>query len=103
MKTIVLDGKEMLTRHQLHEYIARRLCFPEHYGNNLDALHDCLGEIAEPTLLVLYNADAMTEALGHYGTLLLKVLSLSSKENPNIRFEIDCTAVICDYMPSDGE
>ena len=103
MRKLTLDCTQIGTKAGLHLQLTELLDLPEYYGNNLDALHDCLGEIAEPTLLVLYNADAMTEALGHYGTLLLKVLSLSSRENPNIRFEIDCTAVICDYMPSDGE
>lgn len=43
----------------LHRLIAQCLNFPDWYGNNLDALFDCLTCVSEPTCLVLegWNPD----------------------------------------------
>ena len=37
----------------LHYFIAQALMFPDYYGNNLDALADCLGDIDTPTKVVI--------------------------------------------------
>lgn len=42
---------------QLHQLLAEKLCFPEWYGHNLDALYDCLTELPSPTQLHLCNWD----------------------------------------------
>ncbi|NLY87870.1 MAG: barstar family protein [Clostridiales bacterium] len=55
--------------------------FPDYYGGNLDALHDCLGDISEKTHLIIQYCSEMEVALGEYGSALLKVLILSAEEN----------------------
>lgn len=82
MRTIVLDGEQMNDRGQAHDYLVRRLALPDHYGRNLDALHDVLGDIAEPTRLVLYRTSALIDHLGPYGVALLRVLRISARQNP---------------------
>ncbi len=42
-----------LSREELHQVIAEKLNFPSWYGNNLDALYDCLTDLEEDTHLVL--------------------------------------------------
>ena len=43
---------------KLHARLAKSLRFPEHYGANLDALHDLLTESAEPrTVVFRHGAD----------------------------------------------
>ena len=42
----VLDGGSVGNRETLHRVLAAGLQFPDWYGGNLDALHDCLTEIA---------------------------------------------------------
>ena len=37
----------------LHFFIAQALMFPDYYGNNLDALADCLSEVSVPTKVVI--------------------------------------------------
>ena len=53
MKQITIDCSAIENKDQLHDAFSRALCFPAHYGGNLDALHDCLTEIAEPTRISL--------------------------------------------------
>ena len=69
----ILDGKKMVSREETHVYLKETFGFPEYYGKNLDALHDCLTEMADVEVEVV-NADDMLAALGRYGELLLKVL-----------------------------
>ena len=50
-----IDCAVIATRQEFHRIMAQTLGFPEWYGNNLDALYDCLGDIREKTHLVLKN------------------------------------------------
>ena len=89
MKTVVIDGRHCKTREQTHEYLAKQSCFPPYYGKNLDALHDVLTSICEPThFLVRYSAEIKTN-LGNYGKTLLHVFEESAGENKNITAEIE--------------
>ena len=49
MNEIILDGRLMVENP--HEYIKEQLEFPDYYGNNLDALYDCLGEVTAQKLM----------------------------------------------------
>ena len=89
MKTIVLDGAEMLTKEAIHAYLAQRLELPDYYGRNLDALYDCLTERGEATLLVLYRGEAMIAALGEYAKALTDTIREAAVENPKLVFAVD--------------
>lgn len=84
MKTVVLDCREMTDRRAAHEYLAKKLSFPDYYGHNLDALHDCLGDINEEICIVIYRPSEMYEALGQYAEIMADVLRMSGEENPFI-------------------
>ena len=45
MKQIVLDGNILADATLVHDYLKEILEFPEYYGKNLDALHDCLTDL----------------------------------------------------------
>ena len=81
-----LNGRRMDTREHAHAHLSRRLHLPDYYGNNLDALSDCLGEIAEPTRILLRNAACLREQLGGYGERMLAVFADAAERNPNITF-----------------
>lgn len=49
----VLDVSACETAEDLHRALAEGLRFPAWYGGNLDALHDCLTDLNEPTELVV--------------------------------------------------
>jgi len=69
----ILDGKKMVSREETHQYLKETFGFPEYYGKNLDALHDCLSEMTDVEIEV-QHAEEMLTALGRYGELLLRVL-----------------------------
>lgn len=54
MREIIIDC-EGLSRDQLHPLFAQKLSFPSWYGNNLDALYDCLTDLEEDTHLIAQN------------------------------------------------
>ena len=70
---IVLDGKRMTERAELHAELKRKLSLPDYYGNNLDALNDCLGERRERELVVIEDAGAFLEDCGVYGLKLMRL------------------------------
>jgi len=82
MKTVTLDCRGFVPRSALHKAFAEALSFPHHYGNNLDALHDCLTSLPEETDLTLLNWSAAETELGRYAATLKRVLEDSAQENP---------------------
>lgn len=72
---IILDGNQMIGRRQIHDELRQKLSLPDYYGNNLDALNDCLGERTERELIVIQSAGAFLQRSGEYGWTLLKLLN----------------------------
>lgn len=75
MKTVFLTGDNLT-----HDALARAFGFPEYYGRNLDALHDCLCEIGEETAIVMTDMDEENPQARPF----LDVLADSARENPRL-------------------
>ncbi len=89
MRQIILDASHMTDRQTTHEYIADQFQFPDYYGHNLDAFHDMLTEIFEPTLIKIEHSECIETQLGNYGLVLLDVLRDSAIENSYLKLEIE--------------
>ncbi len=87
-RTFVLNGRRMKTREITHAYLKRKLKLPDWYGNNLDALCDCLSEFGEPTIILIRHTDALKEQLGVYGDKLLSAFAAMTGENTNLRLVV---------------
>ena len=83
MKGITLDGRRMKTREGTHAYLARKLSLPAYYGGNLDALHDCLGDMNGVTVTFRYSRP-VKKRLGAYGEALCGVFLAAARENGGI-------------------
>ena len=81
---VYLSGKVMISRAAAHDHLAERLCLPDYYGRNLDALYDLLMEIDGQTEIVLEEPASVVEQLGRYGEALLRTLQEAAEENPNL-------------------
>ena len=82
MKTIRLDVTNIETVRAMHIYIRYRMDFPAYYGCNLDALHDMLTELAEPTQIVLCGMDRAGEEVKRWIPAFLRAAEDAAQENP---------------------
>ena len=57
MKRIELDFSKCTDRSEVHAYLKEQFGFPDYYGNNLDALFDVLGDIAEDMDIVFMEDE----------------------------------------------
>ena len=56
--TVILDARKMDERAAAHEYLKKIFSFPDYYGNNLDALYDCLSEMQKLNIIILHEGEA---------------------------------------------
>ena len=88
MRKINLDIEKMRSLPMLHKYLHTSLALPEYYGANLDALFDCLTELAEPTELVVPRQVADEAYLGWYGQQFLQMLQDAAEENTALKITL---------------
>ena len=81
MRYAIIEGAAVGSMDRLHRLLAEQLDFPDWYGGNLDALHDCLTEINQPTELVIRGSDTLETALGSYAAAFRRVLADSAAQN----------------------
>ncbi|MBW1597688.1 barstar family protein [Streptomyces sp. JJ38] len=112
-RVVRLAAGEWITEQDMHRAIAAALHFPDYYGHNLDALNDCLGDVAsyggyddspEGTGLVLsftdydrFTAvcprtaqivlDIIADQARHAAVLQRRFFSLVHSNDANIKFE----------------
>jgi len=86
---LTVDANEFATKHDLHAAFRAALGRENYWGSNLDALHDCLTSIAEPTTLTVVNWASAARRFGDYADRLWHVLDDSVEENPNLTVVIE--------------
>ena len=83
VKEYFIDCEKLRGRRAAHRYLAETLEFPEYYGNNLDALFDCMTEKAECVILFKGAAELYRE--GGYGARVLEVMRDAAASNPRLQ------------------
>ncbi len=89
MVKMILDGREIATREQLHQKLAQGLGLPGYYGANLDALFDCLTDLREEACLHILHGRELREGLGPYADVLAEVLGQAAEQNPRFTFSVE--------------
>ena len=88
MQYVTIDGEAVTSRGELYALFAEALELPDWFGQNLDALYDCLGDVADEVVIDLAHRDALADALGEdYCERFLSLLLRLADENPNITLE----------------
>lgn len=75
---IILENKDV---NWIHEYLKELLDFPDYYGNNLDALYDCLCDMEANIELEIREQDPYLDKIVH-------VFEDASKENASLHVKI---------------
>ena len=78
---VVLDALRLQRKDEAHKYLCEALNFPEYYGENLDALHDCLTEL-DDVQVEFMNADKVS---GGYFAKVMNVFRDSADENSGLK------------------
>ena len=82
-KILVLRKHDFRSKKKMLSYISGELGFPEYFGNNLDALFDCLRDISEPVNIGLDPFPADGSTAWYQG--ICAIFMDASLENENIR------------------
>lgn len=88
MEQCILDCAAIAHRDELHQALKQMLHLPDWYGENLDALYDCLTDFNTDIELILQNSQALEASLGpDYALALRQTLEDASQENPHFSFK----------------
>lgn len=80
---IYLDARKLTNKADSHAYLKKCLDFPEYYGENLDALYDCLTDLP-PTEIFIQNV----KNAGNFYPVIKHVMQSAKKENHDLRILI---------------
>ena len=79
---VLCDFARLGTVDAVYDYLQGELRFPDYFGRNLDALHDCLTDISSPTRMIL------TGAATPCGQHFLRVFRDAARQNRNLSLEV---------------
>ncbi len=79
-----IDGEQIHSMKDIHSLMAEKLNFPVWYGNNLDALYDCLTEIEDDVMIELAEQELLMIKLDSGWQPLLRVLTAAAVANPHL-------------------
>ena len=80
MKQITLDGNRLGVAAQVHDYLKETLDFPEYYGKNLDALYDCLTDLADIEITI-----TAPDKDGAIFQKVLRIFKAANRENEGLK------------------
>lgn len=100
MRLLQLNLNEMKTEEEVHSYLKEQLHFPEHYGNNLDALYDMLTEGRAQNVCVELTRCAGPEAPLHAFEKRLEKVMEDAAQTMDER-DGKLYAVFADFEPLD--
>ncbi|MEC0238834.1 barstar family protein [Paenibacillus dokdonensis] len=90
MRDIILDGGKVDNRDQMHAVLKEALQLPDYYGNNLDALWDCLtGWVEMPLMIRWLHFQESEEKLGEYSQLLLQLFRNAEEEIEGFHLQLE--------------
>ena len=80
MKQITLNGNRLGDAAQVHDYLKEVFEFPEYYGKNLDALHDCLTDLEDVEITITAPDED-----GAIFQKVLRIFKAANRENEGLK------------------
>lgn len=88
MNIIVLEGKDLISEAKVHKVLKDKLELPDYYGENLDALWDCLtGWVDLPLKIVQNDYEYSKSKLGDFADKLMKLFLEAKAEIEGFEIE----------------
>ena len=84
MKQITLEGNLLADAAKVHDYLKEMLEFPEYYGNNLDALYDCLTDLEDVEITL-----NLPEEDGAIFQKVLRVFKAANRKNDSMKLIVN--------------
>jgi len=83
---VMINGKDIRTKEDLHTALYKNLDFPKYYGRTLDSLFDVLStDYSGETIIHLQNVALLKKRLGNdYVEDFFQVIADASEVNPRI-------------------
>ena len=89
MNNIILNFSNCKHIGEIHQIIKKGFDLPDYYGENLDALWDCLDYYCTDKLTVhIIGFYLVAEELSGYMKKILSIFQRVTENSPNITFEI---------------
>ena len=82
-KTALLDLRDCKTISDLHKRIKVAMNFPEHYGENLDALWDCLCMDSDIEFVIVVGIKNIPKELKSTADTIIEIFEQAKKETQN--------------------
>lgn len=90
MDVIILDGDKFRTLDSLHKILKERLDLPDYYGENLNALWDCLtGWIERPVTIIWRDFEESKSYLGCNADEVLEVFKEAQDELGDLIIKVE--------------
>ena len=80
-----IDLMEVYSKEDLQEELVKELPLPDHYGKNLDAFNDVLGEFGSNWNIIFYNSKFAQYRLGKYFEALKRLCSEACEDIDGLR------------------
>ena len=89
---VTIRERDILSRDALHEALATGLGFASHYGANLNALDDCLGDVSSASIVRVVRERGEDLPLAGFVDKVCVCLMRAARENPALEVEISFAA-----------
>ncbi|NLM57710.1 MAG: barnase inhibitor [Clostridium sp.] len=89
MNVVFLEGKELTSKAKTHKVLKEKLELPDYYGENLNALWDCLtGWVSLPLKVVWNDFNISKKQLGNFADELLQLFFEANDEIDGFEIEV---------------
>ena len=88
---IILNFSNCKDTDELHQILKKKFGLPEYYGENWDALWDCLSYlwVGDGDVTVeIHGYNKLLESLEGYGEIMFKIFDRVHEQTPNVVFKI---------------
>ncbi|MBC7539844.1 MAG: barstar family protein [Bacteriovorax sp.] len=84
--SVLINGKEIKNREQLHAIFAKQLNFPHFYAKNLDSLYDNLSsDFSSESIIKIKHVNLLKAKLGtEYIDAMIQAIMDAAEDNPRV-------------------